>query len=63
MAWWFREYAHEQSAADRTAYESAEDAARITRRGLWQDARPVAPWEWRNKGPRSAIETAGSTLL
>lgn len=24
--------------------------ARLARRGLWRDRRPVAPWIWRNKG-------------
>lgn len=50
MAWWFREYAHEQTVADRGAYGGAEDAARAARRGLWKDAKPVAPWEWRRHG-------------
>lgn len=47
---WFREYAHEQSAADRSAYQAAENAARAARAGLWQDAKPVPPWEWRRRG-------------
>jgi len=47
MAWWYRKYAHEQTAADRAAYEQAEMAARNGRLGLWVDAEPVPPWEWR----------------
>jgi endonuclease YncB( thermonuclease family) len=47
MAWWYRAYAREQTAAQRAAYEAAEDAARSARMGLWQDGAPVAPWEWR----------------
>ena len=47
MAWWYRAYAKEQTAAQRASYEAAEDAARSARMGLWQDAVPVAPWEWR----------------
>jgi endonuclease YncB( thermonuclease family) len=46
LAWWFREYAHEQSGSDRARYEAAELEARAARRGLWQ-ALAVAPWEWR----------------
>ena len=47
MAWWYRAYANEQSAADKTAYASAEEVARIQRRGLWAISEPVAPWDWR----------------
>lgn len=50
LAWWYRQYAKEQSAADRRAYEAAEDEARAARKGLWQDAEPVAPWEFRRRG-------------
>jgi endonuclease YncB( thermonuclease family) len=36
---------------DRASYAAAEDDARARRVGLWKDAEPVAPWEFR-KGPR-----------
>jgi endonuclease YncB( thermonuclease family) len=49
MAWWYRDYAHEQTPEDRKAYESAEDDARIARRGLWQDKAPIPPWKWRRR--------------
>ena len=47
MAWWYREYAKEQTPEEQGAYQGAEDAARVTKRGLWKDAKPVPPWEWR----------------
>lgn len=47
MAWWFRRYADEQTAEDRGRYESAENEARLQRRGLWRDTEPVPPWERR----------------
>jgi endonuclease YncB( thermonuclease family) len=47
MAWWYRKYAIEQTPFDQAAYEVAEDAAKRGRSGLWRDADPVAPWEWR----------------
>lgn len=28
---------------------AAESAARAARRGLWADAKPVAPWDWRQR--------------
>ena len=35
MAWWYREYAKEQSAVERGRYESDENEARLRKRGLW----------------------------
>jgi endonuclease YncB( thermonuclease family) len=49
LAWWFRKYADEQPAEERVAYEAAEDKARLRRVGLWSDADPVPPWEWRKQ--------------
>jgi endonuclease YncB( thermonuclease family) len=49
LAWWFRRYADEQSAEDRGRYASEEEEARLRKRGLWQDANPVPPWEWRKR--------------
>jgi endonuclease YncB( thermonuclease family) len=46
-AWWFRRYAHEQSAAERRDYAAAEHHARSQAVGLWEAAAPVAPWIWR----------------
>ncbi len=46
-AWWYREYAKEQSSGDRQQYESAEQEARGKRLGLWVEKKPVPPWEWR----------------
>lgn len=47
MAWWYRQFARDQSAADRRRYNSAEDEARQAQRGLWVDRHPVPPWHWR----------------
>ncbi len=48
MAWFYRQYQREQSPNDRRLYEAAEDAARAGKRGLWRDADPVPPWEFRH---------------
>jgi endonuclease YncB( thermonuclease family) len=53
LAWWYREYAKEQSAEDQGRYESAEDEARMRKWGLWQDKKPVPPWEFRRKRYRA----------
>jgi endonuclease YncB( thermonuclease family) len=47
MAWWYRAYAHEQTAEDRLLYELAEDEARAAKRGLWSEGDPIPPWDWR----------------
>lgn len=47
MAWFYRQYQREQSPNDRKLYEAAEDAAKAAKRGLWRDADPVAPWDFR----------------
>jgi len=48
MAWFYRKYQREQSPNDQKLYEAAEDTARADKRGLWRDADPVPPWEFRH---------------
>ena len=50
MAWWYRQYAKDQTADDRQLYELAENEARVAKRGLWADVNPLPPWEWRHRG-------------
>lgn len=52
MGWWYRKYQKEQTAKQRVEYEATEITAKAGRIGLWSDADPVAPWEWR-KGKRA----------
>lgn len=47
MAWHYKQYEREQSPGDRLSYAAAELEARKNEAGLWRDAAPVAPWEWR----------------
>lgn len=47
MAWHYKQYQHEQPDGDRLLYVQAEEEARAARRGLWMEADPVPPWEWR----------------
>ncbi len=49
FAWWYRKYAKEQSAEDARSYETAEQEARARHVGLWRDAEPMPPWDWRKK--------------
>jgi hypothetical protein len=45
MAWWYPQYAKEQTLDDRQLYELAENDA--AKRWLWADPHPVPPWEFR----------------
>lgn len=54
FAWWYREYAREQTSGDRASYEAAELDARSARRGLWRDANPEPPANWRRQHGRTA---------
>lgn len=49
MAWWYRQYAAEQTAQERIDYELAEFNAKIHRLGLWSSKNPTPPWEWRHR--------------
>jgi micrococcal nuclease len=42
MAWWYRQYAPHD-----TTLAQLEAEARTAKRGLWADAHPVPPWQWR----------------
>jgi endonuclease YncB( thermonuclease family) len=53
MAWFYRQYQREQSPNDRKLYEAAEDAARAGKRGLWRDADPMPPWDFRHNKSKS----------
>jgi endonuclease YncB( thermonuclease family) len=47
MAWFYRAYKNELSIHDQSAYQKAEETAQIEKAGLWLDAYPVAPWDFR----------------
>ncbi len=50
MAWHYKKYQSEQTQSDRAEYDAAELKARAARQGLWQDAEPIPPWEFRKPG-------------
>ena len=52
MAWHYKEYQREQTPEDRELYAGAEDEARNARRGLWADADPIEPSEFRKEQKR-----------
>ena len=50
LAWHYKQYQREQSPTDQQSYAAAEIEARAAKLGLWRDADPVPPWEFRHKG-------------
>ena len=64
MAWHYKAYEHEQPTQERLVYAQEEENARASGFGLWKDARPVPPWEWRRrtreeKNTRTGCATTG----
>jgi len=49
LAWWYRSYAPKD-----TTLAQLEAEARTAKRGLWADAQPIPPWQWRKGGRQSA---------
>lgn len=47
LAWHYKDYQSEQSAADRHTYAQEESLARQSHRGLWNTPESNPPWEWR----------------
>lgn len=47
MAWWYDQYAKEQTEEDRLTYFNAQQEASKAEVGLWRDPVQVAPWEFR----------------
>lgn len=47
LAWFFGRYAKELRPDRRQQYADMEAQAKAEQRGLWADAEPVAPWDWR----------------
>jgi len=52
MAWVYMRYLAELPPKLRQRYRDAEHLARTERRGLWHDAHPIPPWEWRQRSQR-----------
>lgn len=62
LAWWYRDERRAQTLHDQGYYEYAEFDARTRRIGLWRDASPTPPWEWRKaKGLQAGWMGPGKT--
>lgn len=49
MAWAYQKYMHDQSLLQ------VEDQARKSKVGLWSDANPMPPWEYRHGGKNNSV--------
>jgi endonuclease YncB( thermonuclease family) len=49
LAWHYRAYERDQSSEERRDYRQAEAGARARNAGLWTDADPTPPWDWRRE--------------
>lgn len=49
MAWHYKKYAGEQSAADRQEYADSELVAKASKIGLWSDPNAMPPWDYRKR--------------
>ena len=47
LAWHYKHYAKDQPLAERVRYAWIEQQARAKREGLWKQAEPVPPWQFR----------------
>ncbi len=48
MAWVYTQYSHSRDMLQ------IEQEARLARRGLWAENKPIPPWEWRHAHPSSS---------
>lgn len=58
MAWHYKQYENEQTPADRRLYAQTERAAQDQRVGLWRDANPQPPWDFRHGTAAQATPAA-----
>ena len=49
LAWHYKHYEREQPPDERSLYAEAEEAASLSRIGLWRDPSPIPPWDFRRK--------------
>jgi len=57
LAWQYRQYSKDKELA------ALEADARSLKRGLWADARPVAPWDWRKASREKSAARAAASFL
>ncbi len=61
FAWHYTKYAKEQSPTDQMVYAQAEATARTLHFGLWEEAQPMPPWDYRHGGAQAASASVSVT--
>lgn len=51
LAWWYRAYDKNDAELERLEAE-----ARAGKKGLWQDANPTPPWDWRKDRKKVGVK-------
>ena len=54
LAWHYKAFSKEQAPEDRRTYAEAEEAAQQAQKGLWAEASPTPPWDYRRAGKLEA---------
>jgi endonuclease YncB( thermonuclease family) len=49
LAWYYKKYKGEMVQTDRINYVQAQQEAETNQRGLWLDANPIPPWDFRKQ--------------
>ena len=47
LAWFYKKYQNEQPLQDRLDYLHAQEAAEVSKVGLWAEQTPTPPWDFR----------------
>lgn len=47
LAWHYKKFAKQQPSNEREMYAEAETTAQQQHLGIWSDASPIPPWQWR----------------
>lgn len=62
LAWHYKEFEAEQSVEQRQQYGAAEQAARDSRIGIWSEANPIEPAQWRRPRSETVVKKSRSHI-
>jgi endonuclease YncB( thermonuclease family) len=61
FAWHYKQYEKQQAPEERVRYAVVEQQARARREGLWKDAEPVPPWQFRHSASPERVRLTAWT--
>jgi endonuclease YncB( thermonuclease family) len=62
LAWYYKQYDKDLRRVDKQLYAEAQKAASLKGIGLWSDATPVAPWDFRRNKPIPSVADEGCEI-